>query len=1181
MGDAVRRVQRHLQELSRDHLVSVEERHDANLAWLQIELQQLCKQIDVEVRVELLRPPRLSLSKRASLVIPDAPVTHVETLVDVQEQQAQEEDDAPAQMEEEPIVEAPEVEESVEVANSPVKIQQTTKHSTTRVVKKIVKRTRKVMRPKQVVRATKKKKSRFSIDVNVLKVAELKNELKKRGLKVTGNKPALAVRLREALDEEDAVMYAEKLGDEDDAEVEMEEVEEEYEEEIEEAVDADASNETQDTQDAMMDEPSDTQETFDDSEVPTQKTIVTRNKSSQDSDSRRSAATKSSRSEIDLTSPEDEKKKKHRGPKKSLSDLVSVEQADEIVRESAGSEFLSPVGSAKPAASKAQTTLDEPTKVHEEKATSKIVKEVSPVTSEIAVKEPGRTRAVGDLKKATPPEMPTTTRATTPDVEITVESRINSLTKTLTAAVSGKTSPVIPTDDLTTPQQQKATEERNIASAGALSSRTDRSTFSASSALSTLSRRYNGSTSFVDDSQPEQSPHRVSFAPDTIDTSSQATRAASTSGLEIQLSTSTAKTPDPVSSSASSSQREAHSEPRVSALKQVENELERKRREHQESIQKEAQRLRLAAKQSAKKRFEEARASSLFWAKREQLKLQLQSGSSAEKSSPRTPDDTVATSTWSVDETEPKQAEPEESKVEATVKTVSPREEQPKASAQSNQSSTMTRRRSSEAKPRTDEDHVGSSKQASSADIKRERSLKRRSSASDYETRNPPRKRVSLAKDKDPSSKRTSLTKETISSMNKRTSTGKERIALTKRGSLSSQSNPVAKARVPTDASVSRIGGSTSGTGRSSNKRRDSVSSNVSSSSSSSSTSEGRSKLQSANGGARKPTNLVSGLHSFTSLIDKDAGISSSQGSTTSTSSRQAPVVNALKMAEKSRMLEQKKNMEKMKRKEALMKKYEEQRKQDEEKKKRLALAKEKAEREARLKREQEKAAEKKQREQELAKKRQQRLQEMRAGLEKKRAQIAAEKVANTAKSQASASREAASAKAQVQASAATVSKAPTSSSQQVKATTLLETLNPPQPSKPTKNAKPSKPSSASSANSKSEMTTYQMSENEQSSDSDSDDSKDDNNGKNIPKWAQRENLERALRVQFGPNAIDPTPSIFPDFVDSCDLEAIFEPTDVRKKKRFQRRTSSGNWLADRPTAREKAMYKREMGFQR
>ncbi len=42
-----------------------------------------------------------------------------------------------------------------------------------------------------------------------------------------------------------------------------------------------------------------------------------------------------------------------------------------------------------------------------------------------------------------------------------------------------------------------------------------------------------------------------------------------------------------------------------------------------------------------------------------------------------------------------------------------------------------------------------------------------------------------------------------------------------------------------------------------------------------------------------------------------------------------------------------------------------------------------------------------------------------------------------------------------------------------------------------------------------------------------------------IPHWAQRDALESALSKQFGPHAIDPTPSIFPDFVDSGDLEGM------------------------------------------
>ncbi|ETW02401.1 hypothetical protein H310_05917 [Aphanomyces invadans] len=110
---------------------------------------------------------------------------------------------------------------------------------------------------------------------------------------------------------------------------------------------------------------------------------------------------------------------------------------------------------------------------------------------------------------------------------------------------------------------------------------------------------------------------------------------------------------------------------------------------------------------------------------------------------------------------------------------------------------------------------------------------------------------------------------------------------------------------------------------------------------------------------------------------------------------------------------------------------------------------------------------------------------------------------------------------------------------------------------------------------SKKELTNYEMSDGPESDDSGNSDSE----CKKIPSWAQRDALEQALARQFGPSAIDPTPTIFPDFVDTCDLEAIFQPADASKKKRFQKRTSSGNWLADRPTMRDKVAYKRAMGF--
>lgn len=114
------------------------------------------------------------------------------------------------------------------------------------------------------------------------------------------------------------------------------------------------------------------------------------------------------------------------------------------------------------------------------------------------------------------------------------------------------------------------------------------------------------------------------------------------------------------------------------------------------------------------------------------------------------------------------------------------------------------------------------------------------------------------------------------------------------------------------------------------------------------------------------------------------------------------------------------------------------------------------------------------------------------------------------------------------------------------------------------------------------EIVNYEMSDNAESSDGESSDSDSGRHGKKkVPRWAQKDHLNKILSAQFGKNAIDPSPGIFQDFVDTCNLEAIFETTDIRKKKRFARRTSSGNWLADRPTARDRALYQRDMGYDR
>lgn len=110
-------------------------------------------------------------------------------------------------------------------------------------------------------------------------------------------------------------------------------------------------------------------------------------------------------------------------------------------------------------------------------------------------------------------------------------------------------------------------------------------------------------------------------------------------------------------------------------------------------------------------------------------------------------------------------------------------------------------------------------------------------------------------------------------------------------------------------------------------------------------------------------------------------------------------------------------------------------------------------------------------------------------------------------------------------------------------------------------------------------MQTYDMSDREEESDeSDSDDEYETQRPKKkIPEWAQRHNLHRALERQFadGPNRLDPD-KIFGEVL-TCNLEDIFD----KKKSRYQRRTSSGNWTKDHVTLAEKLTYKRTMGYQK
>jgi hypothetical protein len=80
-----------------------------------------------------------------------------------------------------------------------------------------------------------------------------------------------------------------------------------------------------------------------------------------------------------------------------------------------------------------------------------------------------------------------------------------------------------------------------------------------------------------------------------------------------------------------------------------------------------------------------------------------------------------------------------------------------------------------------------------------------------------------------------------------------------------------------------------------------------------------------------------------------------------------------------------------------------------------------------------------------------------------------------------------------------------------------------------------------------------------------------------VPHWALKANLIPALEKQFledANNRADPD-EIFHE-VSTCNLVEIFGD---KKKQRYVKRTSSGNWTKDRVTATEKLVYKRKMGF--
>ncbi|CAI5743607.1 unnamed protein product [Peronospora destructor] len=626
----------------------------------------------------------------------------------------------------------------------------------------------------------------------------------------------------------------------------------------------------------------------------------------------------------------------------------------------------------------------------------------------------------------------------------------------------------------------------------------------------------------------------------------------------------------------------------VTSVKETEE--QRKKREFEETVQREAERFRLAAKLSVQKRLEEVNASKVLWAKGDQLKARLRASSAGvTRKSARTPLPLNEKSAFD--------------QVSPPISESSTASESTSTSSDSNRSTTSvlkdetrtlhtTRLAAEEAK---DQDFIRS--------MSREHEAKSSSSVvsgfnSSLHDLTAPHATYSMVDGKHqveqsmsprlidvPAAKSLPVTErmpqELPETHSARLNIESQQLQRPSFVSSTTSSIDAPKSEPPNIRSVQPM---------SNRDRSDSLSSTVSSIPEQSIVENAlkSAALTVTNGDRRPITNLVSGVHSFTTLLERK---NTQEGN----SGRSAPVINALKLAEKSRVLEEKKRLEKEGRKAILKKKMEEHRK--------VAALKEKAEKDAQAKREQERLNVRRKREAELARQRQQKLKEMRAGLEKKRAMLAAEKKAVYASSTTL------SGKPTISATVASYHKhcglTPTPAASQPTAKPISKPLQKlvskpiPKPassalpaSKPAPKPMPqpaSRPPMVSPVLAKHapkshspEVVNYEMSDNAESSDGDSGNSDADRHGKKkVPRWAQKDHLNKVLHAQFGKNAIDPSPAIFQDFVDTCNLEAIFETNDVRKKKKFTRRTSSGNWLADRPTARDRALYQRDMGYDR
>ena len=106
----------------------------------------------------------------------------------------------------------------------------------------------------------------------------------------------------------------------------------------------------------------------------------------------------------------------------------------------------------------------------------------------------------------------------------------------------------------------------------------------------------------------------------------------------------------------------------------------------------------------------------------------------------------------------------------------------------------------------------------------------------------------------------------------------------------------------------------------------------------------------------------------------------------------------------------------------------------------------------------------------------------------------------------------------------------------------------------------------------------YEISDDNHDGSSSSDESESDEIKRKIPSWARKEQLSATLKQQFT-SGIDPSPTIFPEFPPTIDLETIFQPKDMKTKSKYSRRNSSSVWQNDQTTKADLEKYNRDMGY--